>query len=176
MRSRYLRELAIAVVTLGLYMPVWLHWRDAEVRGHLPGIDGMPAAWALGSGMALGVIARAVFGATSPDVALALGLLGVVVFLLGFHQVADRLAGGAQRLDGPDPLSPLLATSVLGLVFFGIEMGNAVETWLVRGPFLVLVLALPYVFWRLHLSAETVRAIIPEEENGEAASAAGPTS
>lgn len=158
-RRRFLWHLLGAVVTLGLYMPVWLARWDVEVRDHVGEPAEIPSAWALGAGAALGLISRGVFGQGSPGLASALSLLGVAVFLAGVYQVADGLAGACEKLGLDQPPAPAVVTGLLAVAFVGVEVGNQVASWWVRAPVIAVIVALPYVFWRLHLGFEGVRAL-----------------
>lgn len=165
-------HLVVAVATLGLYMPVWLAQRDETVRERVPDPDWLPGAWALGAGTALGLIARGLFGDTSPRVALGLSLLAVVVFLVGFYQVSRHAREACEVLGLSGPLKPAVGTAAIGLVFLGVELGNEIASWWVRGPVVALVLGLPYVFWRLHVAFETIEAATPDPEPADEAASA----
>ncbi len=87
-RRRFLLHGLIALVTLGLYMPVCLAWRDQEVRQRAEVTTGVPSGWALGAGAALGVISRAVLGGGSSGAAA-----GLSVVYLRVHWIGDVVGG-----------------------------------------------------------------------------------
>lgn len=161
-RRRFLVHLAIALVTLGLYMPVWLALRDREIRTRAELSSTVSCAWALGAGAALAVISRPLFGVGSPSLAFGLSLLAIGVFLAGVYQAARTLALALDRwgLDTPAPAAPV--TGALAVVFVGIELGNLTGSWFLRAPVFVALLAVPYAFWRLHLGYEAVRRRAPQ--------------
>lgn len=161
MRRPFVNELLLAVVTLGLYMPYWLWARNDELRRRMGGLALARNEGWLAGGIVLATFARAVFGGSNELIASFLSTAGIVVFAFGAYVFAENVERSAESTGVPVRLPPWVFGAGLGIAFLGVEAGNAMPTWTVRGPALALMFATPFLFYAVHETLEDVRERIP---------------
>lgn len=158
MERSYWTDLLLVVLTLGFYMPYWLWKRNQEVREALPALDLRENAWYLIGGTALSFVGSFAALLGTPFLGSVFTVAGILVFSVGVYLLAHNGDEAAASLGIEWHLPPALFGGLFAAAFLAVEAGNIFPSLVVRIPALLMVAALPLVFYRVYEDLEDVEA------------------
>lgn len=158
LRDDFLRDVGLAIVTLGLYMPYWFWRKNEDVRALFPQTSLPGNAALLIAGTTIAIAGPATFGWWNPVGTAASSALALTLFLVGGYLLADNASEMARASGSEFSLDPRLFAVGLGVPWLGVIVGDFVASWPLRALVLMLLLAQPYWFWRLAVGLHELRA------------------
>lgn len=140
----------LVVVTLGFYMPWWLWRRNRDLSEDHPAFglqDNLPF---LAGGLLVSLVGTATGLLELPFLGSALVIAGILVFAAGVFILLRNGETAAEATRTLWRVPPAMGAGLFAAAFAAVEVGNTLPTYLVRGPALLLLASLPFVFYYVH--------------------------